>query len=272
MPAEFGGQSDGQSWLVTKAWFIRQLWAAVVLLSLVGVAIVIARFSFPDDWVLRFQPHRLRVLETLGRPDPVAATRLPELERFERRFAEHRTLTRWHIFSGGLFIVLAPLQLAGPVRRRFPVLHRWSGRFLVVTGSIAAVTGLYFGLVLPMAGIAESTVIALVGTLFLVAIVRAFRAIRRGDAVRHREWMLRAFGVMVAVPATRVMGAILDVAFAPTGISSATLFVVDLWITWALVIGTTEWWIRYTRPDTSAVVAPEGVLPVDRRARRLTGA
>ena len=257
---------------MTKAWFIRLLWAAVVLLSLVGVATVVARFSFPDDLVLRFQPHRLRVLETLGRPDPAAATRLPELERFERRFAEHRTLTRWHIFSGGLFIVLAPLQLAGPVRRRFPVLHRWSGRFLVVTGSIAAVTGLYFGLVLPIAGIAESTVIALVGTLFLVAIVRAFRAIRRRDAVRHREWMLRAFGVMVAVPATRVIGAILDVAFAPTGISSASLFVVDLWITWALVIGTTEWWIRYTRPDTSAVVAPEGVLPVDRRARRLTGA
>jgi hypothetical protein len=112
----------------------------------------------------------------------------------------------------------------------------------------------------------------LVGTLFLVAIVRAFRAIRRRDPVRHREWMLRAFGVMVAVPATRVMGAILDVAFAPTGISSASLFVVDLWITWPLVIGTTEWWIRYTRPDTRAAVAPEGVLPVDRRARRLTGA
>jgi len=231
-----------------QTWLIRPLWAAVVILSLVGVAIVVARFSFPDDLVLRFQPQRASLLEALGRPDPAAVTRRPELERFERRFAQHRALTRWHILSGGLFIVLAPLQLARPVRRRYPVLHRWSGRFLLVVGSIAAVTGLYFGIFLPIAGIAESTIIALVGLLFLVAIVRAFRAIRRRDAATHREWMLRAFGVMVAVPATRVMGALLDVAFAPTGISSARLFAIDLWVTWALVIGVTEWWVRRTRP------------------------
>jgi hypothetical protein len=257
---------------MTNAWPIRALWVAVVLLSLVGVVTVVARFSFPDDLVLRFQPQRTRVLEMLGRSDPAAVTRLPELERFERRFAEHRTLTRWHIFSGGLFIVLAPLQLAGPVRRRFPVLHRWSGRFLLVIGSIAAVTGLYFGIVLPIAGIAESIIIVLVGVLFLVAIMRAFRAIRRRDAVRHREWMLRAFGVMVAVPATRVMGAVLDVAFAPTGISSARLFVIDLWITWALVIALTEWWIRHTRSAARAAVGAGRVLATDRCARRLTGA
>jgi len=245
---------------VTNAWLIRALWVAVVLLSLVGVATVVARYAFPDDLVLRFQPQRLRLLEALGRSDPAAVTRLPELERFERRFAEHRTLTRWHIFAGGLFIVLAPLQLARPVRRRFPVLHRWSGRSLLVSGTIAAVTGLYFGVFLPMAGIAESIIIVLVGALFLVATTRAFRAIRRRDAVRHREWMLRAFGVMVAVPATRVMGAVLDVALAPTGISSARLFVMDLWVTWPLVIGVTEWWIRHTRSATPPTECGSGRL------------
>ena len=230
-----------------KAWLIRPLWAAVVLLSLIGAATVTARFSFPDDVAIRFYPHRLRMLETLGRSDPAAATRLSELERFERRFAEHRTLTRWHIFPGGLFIVLAPLQFAGSLRRRFPVLHRWSGRFLLAVGSIAAVTGLWFGIFLPIGGVGESTIIALVGILFLVAIGRAFRAIRRSDVVSHREWMLRAFSVMMAVPAIRVMGALLDVALAPAGISSARLFVIDLWVSWALVVGMTEWWIRHTR-------------------------
>ena len=244
---------------MTKAWRIRLLSAAVVLLSLVGVATVGARFSFPGDVTIRFQPHRLRLLEALGRSDPAAATRLSELARFERRFAEHRTLTRWHIFPAGFFIVLAPLQFAGSLRRRFPVLHRWSGRFLLVSGSIAAVTGLWFGIFLPIAGIAESTIIALVGILFLVAIVRAFRAIRRSDVVSHREWMLRAFGVMMAVPATRLMGAVLDVAFAPTGISSARLFVIDLWVTWALVIGMTEWWIRHTRSASRPAVAARHV-------------
>jgi hypothetical protein len=75
--------------------------------------------------------------------------------------------------------------------------------------------------------------------------------------------MLRAFGVMVAVPATRVMGAFLDIAFAPTGISSATLFAIDLWVTWALVIGMTEWWIRHTRSAASAAVVPVRGLGTD---------
>ncbi len=119
-----------------------------------------------------------------------------------------------------------------------------------------------------MAGIAESTIIALVGLLFLVAIERAFRAIRRRDVATHREWMLRAIGVMVAVPGTRVMGALLDVGFAPTGISSARLFVIDLWVTWALVIGVTEWWIRRTRPANRAAVGAD----THRRPRRLTDA
>jgi uncharacterized membrane protein len=253
---------------VTKAWLVRPLWAAVVLLSLVGAATVIARFSFPDDLVLRLQPQRVRLLERLGRSDPAAVSRLPELMRFERRFAEHRTLTRWHILSAGLFIVLAPLQLVRPVRRRFPVLHRWTGRVGLVSGSAAAVTGLYFGIFLPIAGIAESAIIAVVGFLFLVAIVRALRAIRRRDVTSHREWMLRAFGVMVAVPGTRLMGAALDVAFAPTGMSSASLFAVDLWVTWTLVLGVTEWWIRHTRaPMSTGGVSPPTVA-FDRPVRR----
>ena len=239
---------------MTKAWLTRPLWAAMVLLSLLGVATVAARFSFPGDAASRFYPHRVRLLETLGRSDPAAATRLSEVERFDRRFAEHQTLTRWHILPGGLFIVLAPLQFAGSLRRRFGSLHRWCGRLLLVSGSISAVTGLWFGIFVPIGGIAESTIIALVSILFLVAIVRAFCAIRRSDVVSHREWMLRAFGVMMAVPVTRVMGAVLDVALAPTGISSASLFVIDLWITWALVIGMTEWWIRHTRSAGRAAV------------------
>ena len=245
----------------TTARLIGPLWATAVFLSLVGVATVAARFSFPDDLTLRFQPQRLQILEGLGRPDPIAEARLEELERFERRFAEHHALTRWHIFPGGIFIVIAPLQLARSLRRRMPALHRWLGRLALVAGSIAAVTGLYFGLFMPIAGVAESSIIALVGILFLVAIARAFYAIRRRDLITHREWMLRAVGVMMAVPATRLMGAALDVAFAPTGISSTALFAVDLWITWALVIGLTEWWIRHTRPPSVPPVFDVGLAP-----------
>jgi hypothetical protein len=139
-------------------------------------------------------------------------------------------------------------------------MRRSRGRFYRQSGA-SDIRWFYFGIVLPIARLAEFIIIVLVGILFLVAITRAFRAVRRRDAVRHREWMLRAFGVMVAVPATRVMGAVLDVAFAPTGNSSARLFVIDLWVTWALVIALTEWWIRHTRSAARAAFVEGAYWP-----------
>lgn len=42
-----------------------------------------------------------------------------------------------HIGSGALFLGMAPFQLIGAVRRRFPAYHRWAGRALVAAALIA---------------------------------------------------------------------------------------------------------------------------------------
>jgi uncharacterized membrane protein len=219
------------------------LWSAMLFLTLVGGVIVAARLTYPDDFGIRLEPYRVRTINTLGLPDPAAATRVIDLRRFEAHFAEHHALTRWHILTGALFLFLAPFQLARRARARYPTIHRWTGRVALVSGCVAAITGLYFGVVMPIAGVAESTIITLVSSLFLFSVIRAFRAIRRGDTVTHREWMLRAVGVMVAVPATRVVGTGFAIALLPTGIATPTLLAIDIWVTWIVVIGVTEWWI-----------------------------
>jgi hypothetical protein len=219
----------------------------MLFLTLVGGVIVAARLMYPDDFTIRVEPYRVRAITALGLPDPAAATRLIVLREFETHFAEHHALTRWHILTGGLFLSLASFQLAGRARARYPRIHRWTGRVALGSGCIGAVTGLYFGIFMPTAGAAESTIITLVSVLFLVAIACAFRAIRRGDAITHREWMLRAVAVMIGVPATRIAGTGLAIAFLPMGIATTTLLAIDLWITWAAVIAVTEWWIRRTR-------------------------
>ena len=106
---------------------------------------------------------------------------------------------------------------------------------------------LYFGLAAPFAGEAEALVIAAVAALSLISVRRAYVAIRRGDVVRHREWMLRAYAIALGIASIRVVGAVVDVALAPLGVRSATGLVISLWLGWALTAGVAESWIVHTR-------------------------
>jgi len=112
---------------------------------------------------------------------------------------------------------------------------------------LSAVPGLFFGLLIPYAGAPEAFVIALFGGLFLLALVRAVRAIRRGDVARHREWMIRAYAVAIGIASTRVVGAALDIALSPAGVGPRPLFVLAIAAGWAATVGAAELWIARTR-------------------------
>jgi len=112
---------------------------------------------------------------------------------------------------------------------------------------VAGLTGLFFGIGMPFGGAAETILIVPVSILLLVALTLAVVAIRRREVRRHREWMIRAFAVVVGVATVRLVGGVFDVVLAPTGIPPATLFVLSIWTGWALTMGAAESWIRYTR-------------------------
>ncbi len=218
-------------------------WAGLVVLCLVGLFAATARALHVDHLAEHIVPIRYRILEAVGRPD--RSNNAADLARdIDESFGRYPGVTLLHVVPGGLFLLLAPLQLVGRIRRRFPAWHRWSGRALLVTGATAALTGMFFGVLMPFGGAGESLIIAIVGTLFLVAAFQAWRAIRRRDVTTHRRWMLRAFAVMLGVPLTRVIGTPLDIAFVGSGLAPGPLFVIDLWVAWAIAIGGAEWWIR----------------------------
>ena len=142
---------------------------------------------------------------------------------------------------------MAPFQFWAGLRNRYRRLHRWSGRVLLCVLLASVASALYFGLGVPYAGKSEALLIAVVATLLLTAVGRAFVAIRRGHVARHREWMLRVFAVALGIATARVIGAVLDVALAPVGIRAATAFVLALWLGWGLTVGAAELWIVHTR-------------------------
>lgn len=170
-----------------------------------------------------------------------------ELAHFDRRYAAHPFLTMLHVLPGAVFLMLAPLQFSSRVRSRHIQFHRWSGRILVLTSFVVVLPALYFGLVMPYGGPGEARAIALFGGLFLVAVARAFVAIRRGNVVRHREWMIRAFAIALGISTVRVVMIVFDIALTPVGFRPPEVFVVSIWAGWAISLGAAELWIRFSR-------------------------
>jgi len=226
------------------------LWCAVALLTGIGVAAVIARGLYPADFGARLDPLRTQLMDLLDREDPYALHRAEEVEQFDRRFAAHPVMTRLHILPGGLFLLLAPLQFSSRIRSRHIRFHRWSGRVLMLAAFVTALSGLYFGLLMPFGGPAEAAAIALFGGLLLIAVIRGLLAIRSGQVALHREWMIRAFALGIAISTVRVVAPVVDYALTPAGFRSWEMFALSVWLGWLLTLGAAEAWIRYTRPSS----------------------
>lgn len=212
-----------------------------------GAASGIARAVFVDDLVTRVEPMRTRILAAADRPDPFASRRAAELEVVDGRFANNRMTTLVHVVGGSLFLLLAPFQFSRRIRGTYLAFHRWSGRFLVATGILMAIAGLYFGLFMPYGGLGEALAISGAGGLFLFAIVRAFLAIRQKDIARHRVWMTRAFGVGIGITVVRFAAGLFDFWLTPQGFTPATIFVFSLWTGFGLSVTVTELWFAHTR-------------------------
>ncbi len=227
---------------------IRVAWIGVLLLVMLGVGSALGRGMFIDDFAARIEPGRQRFMEALDRDDPLAVERAADIAWLDRRFAAHPLATWLHILPGGAFLLLAPLQFSARIRQRHIRIHRWSGRLLVVAAIVMTVPAFYFGVLMPYAGLGEAMAIAIVGSLFLVAIGQGYIAIRRRQVARHREWMIRVFALALAISTVRIIMGVLDYALTPAGYSPRRIFVISVWIGWIITLGAAELWIRHTRP------------------------
>lgn len=123
-----------------------------------------------------------------------------------------------HILSATPFCILGVFQFAPGFRRRRPTLHRRMGRWLMVAGVAAGLSGLYMTLFYPLSPQLQGPVLLgfrlFVGLGMVVSIVLAWRAIRERDIAQHRAWMMRAYAlgqgagtqVIVFLPWTLLLG------------------------------------------------------------------
>ena len=170
------------------------------------------------------------------------------VEPYNPGFLEYPTIVAVHVVLGGIYMLFAPFQFVKRIRSRHLAYHRRMGRVLVALGLVVGATALFLGLVIPFSGWAERMLIGLFGGLFLFALGKGFVHVRAGRVAPHREWMIRAFAVALAIATQRLIFILsLLVVGDPTYGQVVTLSVAA-WSA-ALVVHSSlaEVWIRLTR-------------------------
>ncbi len=207
----------------------RVLWGCALVLAAGGVFIVAQRLA-----------------------DVTHSTRtgdLPAPGSFEAGFAANPGLTALHILPGFLLLVLGPLQFVPGIRARHIGVHRWSGRILVAAGFVVGLSALTLGFRIGFGGPSEVAATVVFAGIFLFALGKAVMHIRRGEVARHREWMLRAFAVGLAVVTIRPIVALF---FLFSSLSLRDVLGTAFWLAFTLHLIVAEIWINHTRSRGAA--------------------
>lgn len=199
----------------------RTVWSAAAFLILVIVVFAV-----------------LRVSEDIPN---LTSGRIPPPDDFANRYARHPWIAYLHIVPGLVYLLAAPSQFSASARSRNIERHRRRGRLLLALGLVSGVFALAFGLLFPFGGQVQATATALFGAWFLLSLSLAYRSIRRGDLVEHRQWMIRAFATGLAVGTIRIWVGLFE-GFGWLEFRDA--FGLSFWLAFALHALAAEVWLR----------------------------
>jgi uncharacterized membrane protein len=217
----------------------RLLWTTVICLSLIGVGVAARRIV-----VL------IPVLTAGYHPAPATRNpRLAQLRATDDLFAAHPGLTLIHIFPGLLFMLLGPFQFSRAIRSKYPRWHRINGRIFVVCAYIVGISALVMSVAMPaIGGVNQAVATTLFGILFLIALTRAFRHILRGEIQQHREWMIRAYAIGLAVATVRPIVGFFFATSPLTGLTPHEFFGMAFWLGFTLQTIAAEVYLHATAP------------------------
>ena len=212
----------------------RLVWAAVIFLVLIGLAVV---------------ARRMGALLYPAAPNP----RNPAAG-LDKQFGDHLALTLVHILPAALFVILGPLQFVSRIRQNHPKFHRRSGRVFLLASAIVGVTGLAMSFGKTIGGGDEKSATILFGSFFLFSLAKAFWHVLHRQYSEHREWMIRGFATGLAVATIRPIVAMFVAAALIRGRvpQISEFFGTAFWIGFTLQTAAAELWIRSTRAAVPA--------------------
>jgi hypothetical protein len=152
-------------------------------------------------------------------------------EPYNPGFLTYPTIVALHVILGGVYLLFAPFQFVKRIRSRHLGYHRRVGRLLVSIGLVVGASAVFMGLVIPFSGWMERGYIGVFGAFSL-----------------HREWMIRAFAIGLAVATQRLIfiTALFIVAYS-TQVQLQMLSAAAFLVAFVVHASVAEAWIRLIR-------------------------
>ena len=140
-----------------------------------------------------------------------------------------------HITSGTVALLVGPWQFYTGLRRRWPGVHRWSGRVFLVAVSFGVIGGVYLAITTTF-GWAYGVGLGGLAAAWAGTTSMAYYAIRNGAIDIHKRWMIRAYVVTFGFVTYRLFDEWLPTAnFKP----DHDRFITEAWMCWALPLSLT---------------------------------
>jgi uncharacterized membrane protein len=219
----------------------RLQWTAVIFLSLIGAAVAARRIAVLAP-----------VLSGHARPAsaaPAANPRIAQLRATDDLFAAHPRLTLVHIIPGLLFMLLSPFKFSRAIRTKYPKWHRINGRIFVGCAYIVGISALAMSVGMPaIGGVNQAVATTLFGILFLIALTKALRHILRGEILQHREWMIRAYAIGLAVATIRPIIGFFFATSPLTGLTPHEFFGTAFWLGFTVQAIAADVYLHVTAP------------------------
>jgi hypothetical protein len=112
---------------------------------------------------------------------------------------------------------------------------------------VIGVSALVMSFAMPaIGGVNQAVATTLFGAFFLIALGKAVWHIRRKEVALHRDWMIRAFAVGLAVATIRPIIGIFFATSRITGLTPHEFFGTAFWIGFTVQLMVAEAWIHWT--------------------------
>ena len=158
----------------------------------------------------------------------------------DAHFARYIVPLRLHI-AGGIGALLAgPWQFSARLRARALNLHRWLGRFYLLSVALGSIAGLAMATVSEQ-GLPTHLGFGLLAVLWFFTGLQAYRSVRAGNIDAHRDWMRRNFALSLAAVTLRYYLPLMLFAFHWPFRSS---YIAVAWLCWVPNLLVAEWLIR----------------------------
>ncbi len=149
-----------------------------------------------------------------------------------------------HIVAAAVFALLGRFQFATGSRPRRPGWHRMAGRVLVVCGLLVGLSGLWMTLFFARPGGSHALLYAfrlVFGSAMVGSILLSYTAIRRGDVIGHRAWMMRAYAIGLGA-GTQVLTGMAESLIVSQRSQLSTALAMGA--AWVINLAVAEWAIR----------------------------